>query len=287
LATATKVTCPNSVSALCYRLNVGAPPTPPANPALSNGTSYTFDVQAENTVGPSDISDPNNSNTFLARATTTPSDNAAAQIVPNAGQTLTTCTTATSTQKTCVQYLIPSGGNGGVFGALGSSPLPGTFCGGQACFTSTGAQNVGALGGYNDRTHPLVEIITWDSTTLDPSLPLRPVCSTNSTATNCFPNNLPIFYETSLALLNPANLATRLNLPGATHFCSDSIAKGGAGNVNYARPKSAGVYTDTAGSACIKKISVLNGLPGRPSDKGDVQVMINLTSDSDALAGHH
>ena len=57
--------------------------------------------------------------------------------------------------------------------------------------------------------------------------------------------------------------------------------------MNFARPTPVGGYTDTAGSACIKKISVLNGLPGRPNDKGDVQVMINLTSDSDALAGHH
>jgi hypothetical protein len=46
-------------------------------------------------------------------------------------------------------------------------------------------------------------------------------------------------------------------------------------------------YTDSAGSACIKKINVLTGLPGRANDKGDVQVIINLTSDSDALAGHH
>ncbi len=42
-------------------------------------------------------------------------------------------------------------------------------------------------------------------------------------------------------------------------------------------------YTDSAGSACISSFSVLTGLPGRPNQKGDVQLVINLTSDSDAL----
>jgi uncharacterized repeat protein (TIGR01451 family) len=274
-ATAPTVTCPNGIATDCYRLNIGP---------LNNNTTYTFDVQAQNDVGFSDVNDGVNP---AAEAQARPSTNAAAQIVPNAGQTLTTCTTATSTQKTCVQYLIPSGGNGGVFGALGGFTLPAGFCGGL-CAASTGAQNVGALAGYPDRFHPLVEIITWDSSTLPPSLPLRPVCSTNSTATNCFPNNLPIYYETSAFLLaNDPRGATFLNAPTLPHFCSLAVNKGGAGNLNYARPTPAGGYTDTAGSACIKKISVLNGLPGRPADKGDVQVVINLTSDSDALAGHH
>jgi hypothetical protein len=30
---------------------------------------------------------------------------------------------------------------------------------------------------------------------------------------------------------------------------------------------------------------VLTGLPGRPNQKGDVQAVINLTSDSDAYGG--
>ena len=62
----------------------------------------------------------------------------------------------------------------------------------------------------------------------------------------------------------------------------------------WARPKptSGGLakfngYKDSAGSACIQSISVLNGLPGRPNQKGDVQAVLNLVSDSDALAGHH
>jgi hypothetical protein len=273
-ANAPRVVCPNGTSTDCYRLNITG---------LTNDrpAAYRFDVQAHNAVGTSDIG--------TATTTATPSSNATAQIVPNAtAQTLTTCTTATSTQPTCVKYLIPSG-NGGVFGAQGNVSLANFVCGTfGSCFSTTGAQNLGALAGYNDRTKPLVEIINWDSTTLPSTLPLRPVCSTNSTATNCFPNNLPIFYEASAFLLaNDPRGATYLNAPGGPHFCSLATNKGGAGNVNYARPKPASGYTDTAGSACIQKISVLNGLPGRPNDKGDVQVVINLTSDSDALAGHH
>jgi hypothetical protein len=84
-----------------------------------------------------------------------------------------------------------------------------------------------------------------------------------------------------------------LNLPdssGHMHFCADPVSQGGAGNVNFARPKPAtgglpqfNSYTDSAGSACISSFSVLTGLPGRPNQKGDVQMVINLTSDSDAL----
>jgi hypothetical protein len=40
------------------------------------------------------------------------------------------------------------------------------------------------------------------------------------------------------------------------------------------------------GSACIKKINVL-GSKSNPAANGDIQFQINLTSDSDGLAGHH
>jgi uncharacterized repeat protein (TIGR01451 family) len=280
-----QVVCPNGVNSDCYRLNVSP---------LTNDTTYTFDVQALNAVGYSDVNDSVNP---AAEAVATPSVNASSHIVASSTTTVfSTCTVATAQQPTCVQYQIPSGG-GGVFGTQGGSAvtLPGDFCGGFPCITNTGAQNSGALDGYNDPTKPLVEVVTWDSSTIPPGLPLTPVCSTNSTATNCFPNNLPIFYEMSFTLLNhPEQVATELNLPGTTHFCSDPVSQGGAGNAQFARPKPAtgglpqfNGYTDSAGSACIKSISVLTGLPGRPNQKGDVTAVINLTSDSDALAGHH
>jgi uncharacterized repeat protein (TIGR01451 family) len=275
--TAPQVLCPNGVND-CYRFNV----TP-----LSNDTTYTFAVQALNAVGYSDAS----------QVVATPSVNASSRVVaPSTTTVFSTCTTATAQQPTCVQYQIPSGG-GGVFGTQGGSAvtLPDGFCGGDSCRTSTGAQNSGALEGYDDPTRPLVEVVTWDSSTLPPDLAFTPVCSTGSTATNCFPNNLPIFYEMSFTLLNyPLEASTGLNLPGNTHFCSDPVSAGGAGNALFARPKptSGGLpqfngYTDSAGSACISSITVLTGLPGRPNQKGDVQAVINLTSDSDALAGHH
>ena len=116
LASAPQVLCPNGVSTNCYRLNVTG---------LSNNTTYTFGVQALNQVGLSNS----------ATATARPSNNAAAQIVQtNTASTLTTCTTASPSQPTCVQYLIP-GGAGGVFGVAGGAAvtLPTSFCGGSPC----------------------------------------------------------------------------------------------------------------------------------------------------------
>ena len=277
-ASALQVTCPSDpTNSSCYQANITG--------LANDSTTYTVDVQAQNSV---DFSDD-------VTKQVTPSANAFAQLVQNqqAG-TLTTCTTATSSQLTCVSYQVPTGGTGGVFGAAGVVPLPGNFCG-VGCAAGTGAQNLGALSGYNDPKHPLVETITWDSSTLLKGQKLTPVCGTHSTATNCFPNNVPIFYEMSFTLANfPTEPSTQLNLPGATHFCADPVSKGGAGNVAWARPKptSGGLakfngYKDSAGSACIQSISVLNGLPGRPNQKGDVQAVLNLVSDSDALAGHH
>jgi hypothetical protein len=54
----------------------------------------------------------------------------------------------------CVVYSIPSGA-GGVFGAGGLVALPTGLCGiNVSCINNTGAQNLGSLAGYNDRTHP-------------------------------------------------------------------------------------------------------------------------------------
>ena len=178
-------------------------------------------MQALNAVGYSDA----------AQVDATPSVNASSRVVaPSTTTVLSTCTTATAQQPTCVQYQIPSGG-GGVFGTQGGGAvtLPGGFCGGP-CNTHTGAENSGALEGYDDPTKPLVEVVTWDSSTLSSDLALRPVCSTGSTATNCFPNNLPIFYEMSFTLLNyPLEASTELNLPGNTHFCSDPSLRAAPG----------------------------------------------------------
>ena len=74
-----------------------------------------------------------------------------------------------------------------------------------------------------------------------------------------------------------------MNAPGSTHFCADPPNKGGAGNVNWARPNVR--YTDSAGSACIQSMSVQTGQPGRDAQKGDVQVVLLFTSDSDIIQG--
>jgi uncharacterized repeat protein (TIGR01451 family) len=276
-STAPQVLCPNGVSTNCYRLGISG---------LTNNTTYTFAVQAMNQVGLSDS----------ASATARPSNNADAQIVqPNTAQTLTTCTVATVTQPTCVRYLIP-GGTGGVFGAAGGPAvtLPGNFCGGAPCLANTGSQNIGALAGYNDRTHPLILDITWDATTIGPTIKTSPSCGTGKTQLNCYPNDIPVFYEMSFTLQGfPTLPSTPLNLGNVKHFCADPVAQGGAGNQLWARPKptTGGLtqfngYADSAGSACIRDFIVHTGKPdGRPNDKGDVELLINLTSDSDAYGG--
>ena len=226
----------------------------------------------------------------------TPSTNAASKIVSSSTTTVfSTCTTATSTQPTCVQYQIPSG-VGGVFGAAGGPPcrLPSNFCGGP-CVPNTGAQITGSLDGYNDPTQPLVEVITWDSSTIPANWPINPICSTNSTAINCFPNNLPVFYEMSFTLLNFPTAGVDRAERSRTGRCTSApirCRRVARATSLFARPKpaSGGLpqfngYTDSAGSACISSFSVLTGLPGRPNQKGDVQVVINLTSDSDAYGG--
>ena len=284
-ASAPQVLCPNGVASDCYRLNISP---------LVNGTLYTIDVQARNAVGLSDLNP-------ATRATVTPSANAAASIVaPAQTGSLTTCATATPTSPTCAQYVIPSGA-GGVFGSLGNitfgqTGFPANLCGGSACIgqggtannTRAGAQNLGALAGYNDRTKPLQEIITWDATTIPTIYTREERCRTGELDWDCYPNNVPVYYETSFVLANfPTATGTRLNF----HFCGFPVIFGGAGNSSFARPKPSrpgpyNGYLDTAGSACIKQMSVLSSRTN-PAVNGDVQVTINLTSDSDALAGHH
>jgi uncharacterized repeat protein (TIGR01451 family) len=277
---APQVTCPNGTDN-CYSLNITT---------VNNDTPYAFDVQAQNAVGSSDA----------VERDATPSKNASSRIVSSSTTTIfSTCTTATSAQPTCVQIAVPAG-PGGVFGSLGGTvvTLPSGFCGLMSqCNPNTAAENIGALTGYNDPTQPLVETITWDSSTLPSDVPTNPVCSTNSTATNCFPNDLPSFYEMEAVLPSDPTgaLSTQLNLPGT--FCADPVkadGTGGAGNPLFARPLPTtggqamfNGYATSAGSACIRKMSVLTGQPGgRPNQKGDVQEIINFTSDSDALQGH-
>jgi hypothetical protein len=275
----------------CYQLTV-------TGLQNDNGT-YTFAIRAQNAVGASDA----------ATTTATPSVNAKNASVPtNTATTLTTCTTATPTTPVCVVYTIPSGA-GGVFGAGGLVALPTGLCGiNVTCLNSTGAQNLGSLAGYNDRTHPLIETITWDSSRIDSSFYTNvPACPNNSTSTICYPNNVKIYYEDTFSLLHcgvgftgtcdpntlvdhsqfPVVPGTVLNL----HFCAQAINSGGAGNKNYARPKPSplGVYNgynDPSGSACIKSMNAL-GSVNSPGANRDIQVVINMTSDSDGLAGRH
>jgi hypothetical protein len=245
LASSANVPCPNTTDTNCYQLNV---------PGLTNGTAYTFTVRAVNVVGQSDAT----------TAVATPSADAAAKFVPLAtSQTLTTCTTAIPTSPTCVQYVIPSGG-GGVFGALGNFTFTSnTFCGGLPCFganqtpnTKAGAVNLGSLAGYFDFKHPLLEIITWDTTTF-------------TAAERANPGSIKIWYQVN----QPGSV------PGVLPKCV---------NASYALSKQYGTAGAPAtGSACLKKFVVLGGKNAPPNANGDIQFQINLTSDSDALAGHH
>ena len=264
-ATASQVICPEKATTACYTLNL---PGQGLAHALANGTAYTVTVQAQNVVGSSDAVAQN----------VTPTLDATASLVGTTGQTLTTCTTATSAHPTCVQYTIPSG-TGGVFGVQGNIGLPAGFCSGT-CAAGTGALSLGALNAFMNPHNPIAETITWDASTINLALydpKGMKTCANNSTSINCYPNDVPVFYETAgnLALGQPA---TELNL----HFCATAKPVG-AGNVNYAR---AMPYTDSAGSACIKKMNIL-GSKSNPGANGDIQVQLNVTSDSDALAGHH
>jgi len=252
----------------CYQLTVGG---------LQNDQgAYRFDVRAVNAVDPSDP----------ASVTATPSADAQnASIAAGTAKTLTTCTTATPAHPVCVQYIIPSGGVGGVFGAEGNVSLaqnPNLCPGGCS---GTGSQALASLAGYNDRTHPLTEIITFDAKQISTSYARAPLCANNSTSLNCYPNNVQFYAEMSFALALPTD-------PGGTllnaHFCSVSVALGGAGSQNYARPDPHNGpylgfndtpghgYTDTAGSACLKKVNVLGSKPDA-SANGDVQIQVNLT----------
>jgi len=275
----------------CYQLTVTG--------LQNDHGAYTFGIQAQNAVGPSDS----------ATTTATPSVNAKNASVPtNTATTLTTCTTATPTTPVCVVYSIPSGA-GGVFGAGGLVALPTGLCGiNVSCINNTGAQNLGSLAGYNDRTHPLIETITWDSSLINSSFYTNvPSCPNNSTATNCYPNNIPIYYEDTFTLLHcgvgfpgtcdPNTLVDHSLFPVVpgtvlnTHFCALAINNGGAGNKNYARPKPSPLgiyngYNDPSGSACIKSMNAL-GSSNSPGANRDIQVVINMTSDSDGLAGRH
>jgi uncharacterized repeat protein (TIGR01451 family) len=273
---------------------------------------YTFSIQAENAVGQSDP----------ATTQVSPSVNATNATVPtNTAKTLTTCTTATVATPVCVVYTIP-GGSGGVFGAQGVVPVANNFCGGDPCsnppcvVTTThpcpppenGALELGSLLGYNVPTKPLQETITWDSSTIDPKYYAKPVkaCANGATITTCYPNDIPIYYEDTFTLLHcgvgfpgvcdsstlvdhslfPVVPGTLLN---GLHFCALPTPNG-AGNKNYARINpGTGIYNgynDPSGSACIKSINAL-GSANSPGANRDIQVVINLTSDSDGLSSKH
>ena len=71
LASAPRVLCPNGVNTDCYRLNISP---------LTNNTNYTIAVQAQNSVGLSDVHDGVNPD---ASATAMPSINAVSRDRPD------------------------------------------------------------------------------------------------------------------------------------------------------------------------------------------------------------
>jgi hypothetical protein len=231
----------------CYQLTVSG---------LQNDSTtgpYTFNVVAVNTVGNSDPG------TALA----TPSVNAKNAVIPtNTSQTLTTCTTASPTSPTCLQYVIPSG-SGGVFGAQGNFNLTTGFCGGSNCSSPTGQPantknggvNLGSLAGYLNFKQPILEIITWDFSTFTAFQEQHPTFQ-----------NIPVYYE-----------QTGASVAGVLPMCT---------NQSWALSPTQAASHPQTGSACIKKINVL-GSKSNPAANGDIQFQINLTSDSDGLAGHH
>lgn len=132
--------CLGNTANVCYNVS-----------GLSNGTDYTFTVQAQTGAGLGDS----------ATATAKPSaDSQAAIVAPNVTQTLTTCKYATVAQPVCDVYTVPKGG-GGVFGLTGNVPVGGTFCGGAAC-NGNGAQTILPPVGYTDPKHPIVDTVTFD-----------------------------------------------------------------------------------------------------------------------------
>ena len=161
-ASALQVTCPSDpTNSSCYQANITG--------LANDSTTYNVDVQAQNSV---DFSDD-------VTKQVTPSANAFAQFLgsePAGWHADDVHHGHLEPAPTCVSYQVPTGGTGGVFGAAGVVPLPGNFCG-VGCAAGTGAQNLGALSGYNDPKHPLVETITWDSSTLLKGQKLTPVCA--------------------------------------------------------------------------------------------------------------
>ncbi len=237
--------CAESPNHDCYQLTVtGLPP-------ITGG--YSFGIAALNDVGTGD--------TATAQATT--SADARNAVVPtNTSQTLTSCTTASPTSPTCIQYVIPSG-NGGVFGAQGNFTFTNantTFCGGVACIggngqpnTAAGAVNLGSFFGYTDFKHPILEIITWDF-------------STFTLAEEKNPGSILLYYEKAGA-----------TQAGVLPKCT---------NQSYALSPAQASSHPFTGSACLKKVNIL-GSKQNPAANGDIQFQVNLTSDSDGLAGHH
>jgi hypothetical protein len=267
--------CSNFQGNDCYRLQISN---------LKNDLgNYQFNVIALNAVGDSDPG--------VAKAT--PSLSAQNTILQvNTSSTLTTCKSATATSPVCVVYTVPSGA-GGVFGAQGNlaaSLLGPNVCAGPC--TGFGSQILASLTGYNVPTQPLQETVTFDASLFKNFSPKTPVCANNSVSTTCYPNNIPFYAEMSYALgLSPDPGGELLN----KHFCVNPVSQGGAGNARYARPNphldrlqppptNYLGYADTAGSACLVKTNILGSKPDQ-SANGDVQLQINLTSDSDQSLG--
>ncbi len=132
--------CLGNTASVCYNVS-----------GLTNGTTYTFAVAAQTSVG---------TGATVSQDGKPSADSAATIVAPNVTQTVSTCKYATKLQPVCDNYTVPAGG-GGVFGLTGNVPVSGNFCGGPC--SGNGAQSILPPVGYTDPKHPIVDTVTWDA----------------------------------------------------------------------------------------------------------------------------
>jgi uncharacterized repeat protein (TIGR01451 family) len=245
--------CLGNTAGVCFNVGIGATGT--QNAPLPNGVTYTFGIQAQNSVDWSDEARDSHGNLPTAK----PTIDAQATIIPPAtAQTLTTCKTATRSQPVCVQYVVPSGGGGvaGVQGKVGCGLD--VSCVGNAAFDLISAAYSGTTPNINK---PITEIVTWDSDPLSGQggpFTLSP---------------LPAIFYQSQSPAAPLFDTTRYpNGAGGQPFQLAKCLKGGV-----AKP-----------DPCWTSMNLLGSKTNPDKNaQGDLQVQVLLTSDVDGLTSKH